>query len=155
MGQLCKRHVYIPQNLDLRKEIVCLCHNSQSTGHLGQCGTLELVSRLYWWPGMAIFVKKYVASCNICQRYKPAQHPCLILQPHDISEGPWQTIGVDLITGLPLISKYDVIVVYIDHYSKQVHILPTTSDINVDGIADIHYQEIFHLHNILTKIVSD
>jgi hypothetical protein len=104
---------------------------------------------------MTAFVNKYVEGCDTCQRYKPARHPRAILQPHDVPNGPWQTIGVDLITGLPQVGKYDAIVVYIDHYSKQVHAIPTTSGIDAEGIADIHYREIFRLHGIPNKIVSD
>jgi RNase H-like domain found in reverse transcriptase/Reverse transcriptase (RNA-dependent DNA polymerase)/Integrase zinc binding domain/Chromo (CHRromatin Organisation MOdifier) domain/Integrase core domain len=147
--------VYVPKGLNLRQRITRLCHDTQSTGHPGQHATLELVSRLYWWPGMTTFVNKYVAGCDTCQRCKPVRHPRAILQPHDVPEGPWQTIGVDLITGLPRVDKYDAIVVYIDHYSKQVHIIPTTSDVDAEGIADIHYREIFRLHGIPAKIVSD
>ena len=104
---------------------------------------------------MTTFINKYVAGCNTCQCCKPARHPRSMLQPHDVPSGPWQTIGIDLITGLPRIGEYDAIVVYIDHYSKQVHALPTTSDVDAEGIADIHYHKIFHLHSIPTKIVSD
>jgi hypothetical protein len=104
---------------------------------------------------MTAFVNKYVAGCDVCQRCKPVCHPRSTLQPHDVPDGPWQTVGVDLVTGLPRIGKYDAIVVYIDHYSKQVHILPTTSDVDAEGIADIHYCEIFRLHGIPTKFVSD
>jgi len=147
--------IYIPKDLELRRRVIRLCHDSQSAGHPGRQGTLELVSRLYWWPGISSFVHKYVAGCDTCQRNKPAQHPRAILQPHEVPEGPWQTVGVDLITGLPLIGRYDAIVVYIDHYSKQVHVLPTTSDVDAEGIADIHYREIFRLHGIPAKIVSD
>jgi hypothetical protein len=134
---------------------VRLCHDSQSTGHPGRRGTLELVSRLYWWPGMTTFVNKYVAGCDTFQRCKPACHPHSILQPHDVPEGPWQTIGVNLVTELPRVGRYDAIVIYIDHYSKQVHIVPTTSDVDADGIADIHYRKIFCLHGVPAKIVSD
>jgi hypothetical protein len=150
-----KGRVYIPKTPELRKKIVSLCHDTQSTGHPGRRGTLDLVCRLYWWPGMTTFVNKYVAGCDICQRCKPTRHPRSTLQPHDVPDGPWQTMGVDLITGLPQIGKYDAIVVYIDHYSKQVHVLPTTSDVDAEGIADIHYREIFRLHGIPTKIISD
>jgi Chromo (CHRromatin Organisation MOdifier) domain/Integrase core domain len=104
---------------------------------------------------MNAFVNKYVTGCDTCQRYKPARHPRTTLQPHDVPDGPWQTIGVDLVTGLPRVAGYDAIAVYIDHYSKQVHIVPTTSEVDVEGIADIHYREIFRLHGIPTKIVSD
>src|SRR6266852_3643987 len=102
---------------------------------------------------MTAFVNKYVARCNTCQRYKFAHHPRAVLQPHDVPEGPWQTIGIDLITGLPRVGDYDAIVVYIDHYTKQVHVLPTTSDVDTEGIADLHYHEIFRLHGIPAKIV--
>jgi transposase InsO family protein len=104
---------------------------------------------------MTTFVNKYVTGCDTCQRCKPACHPRSTLQPHDVPEGPWQTVGVDLVTGLPQVGRYDAIAVYIDHYSKQVHVIPTTSDIDAEGIADIHYKEIFCLHGIPTKIVSD
>ena len=53
--------------------------------------------------------------------------------------GPWQTVGVDLVTGLPIVNGYDAIIVYIDHYSKQVHVIPTTSEVDAEGIADIHH----------------
>jgi transposase InsO family protein len=150
-----KGRVYIPKSLDLRKRVMRLCHDSPSAGHPGRRGTLELVSQLYWWPGLANFVNKYVTGCDTCQRCKSARHPRTILQPHEVPAGPWQTMGVDLITGLPRIGKYDAIVVYIDHYSKQVHTIPTTSDVDTEGIADIHYREIFRLHGIPAKIVSD
>jgi len=104
---------------------------------------------------MTAFVNKYVAGCDTCQHYKFARHSRAVLQPYDVPEGPWQTIGVNLITGLPRVGEYDAIIVYIDHYSKQVHVLPTTSDVDADGIADIHYREIFRLHGLPAKIVSD
>jgi hypothetical protein len=88
---------------------------------------------------MMNFVNKYVAGCNICQRYKSARHPRAVLQPHDVPEGPWQTVGVDLITELPIVSEYDAIAVYIDHYSKQVHAIPTTTKVDAEGMAVIHY----------------
>jgi hypothetical protein len=150
-----KDRVYIPKDSDLRRRVVQLCHDAPSAGHPGRHGTLELVSRLYWWPGMTRFINQYVSGCDACQRYKSARHPRSILQPHDVPEGPWQTMGVDLITGLPPVAGYDAIVVYIDHYSKQVHVLPTTSDADAERIADIHYREIFRLHGIPTKVVSD
>ena len=150
-----KGRVYIPKDANLRRRILQLCHDSLATGHLGRRGTLELVNQLYWWPGMTTFVNKYVASCDTCQRSKPARHSRSTLQPHDVPDGPWQTVGIDLITGLPSVEKYDVIAVYIDHYSKQVHVVPTTSEVDAEGMADIHYREIFRLHGIPTKVVSD
>ena len=102
-----------------------------------------------------MFINRYVTGCNTCQHYKPACYPRSTLQPHNVPDSLWQTIGVDLITGLPQVGEFDAIVVYIDHYSKQVHTILTTSDVDAEGIVDIHYHENFHLHRIPTKIVSD
>ena len=76
-----KGRIYVPKSLSLRKRIVQLCHDSPTAGHPGRRGTQELVGRLYWWPGLTMFVKKYVSGCDTCQRYKPAQHPRSTLQP--------------------------------------------------------------------------
>jgi hypothetical protein len=54
-----------------------------------------------------------------------------------------------------LVEGFNTIVVYINHYSKQCHILLTISKVNAKGIANIHYREIFHLHEIPAKIISD
>ena len=42
-----KGRVYVPKSPDLRRRVVSLCHDSKSSGHPGQRGTLELVSQLY------------------------------------------------------------------------------------------------------------
>ena len=104
---------------------------------------------------MAHMITKYVAGCERCQRYKTTPHPRDTLHPHEVPEGPWEVVGTDLVTGLPLCNGYDAIAMYIDHYSKQVHVLPTTTEVDTEEIADLHYQEIFRLHRVPKKIVSD
>ena len=96
-----------------------------------------------------------MTGCDTCQHYKPTRHPRATLQPHNVPDGPWQTVGIDLVTSLPIVNGYDAIVVYIDHYSKQVHVIPTTSKVDTEGIADIHHREVFHLYGIPIKFVSD
>ena len=61
--------LYVPNVPELRKDIVKTCHDTLTTGHPGKNGTIELVSRYYWWPRMAGFITKYVEGCNKCQRY--------------------------------------------------------------------------------------
>ena len=147
--------LYIPADAGLRNQVVKQCHDSVTAGHPGRHGTIELVSRLYWWPGLAAFVTKYVAGCDQCQRMKSAPHPKGTLQPNEVPEGPWQIIGVDLITGLPKSKGYDAIATYVDHNTKQVHVIPVESTINAEGVADVHVREVFRLHGLPKKIFSD
>jgi len=39
--------IYVPQNLDLRRQVVLLCHDTKVAGHPGCWKTLELVSKNY------------------------------------------------------------------------------------------------------------
>ncbi|ESK81242.1 pro-pol protein [Moniliophthora roreri MCA 2997] len=150
-----KGKLYISADKRLCTDVLKQCHDAPTAGHLGEHGTLEQVNYYYWWPGMGSFVRKYVQRCERYQRSKPAVHPDATLHPHDVPEGLWNVVGVDLITGLPESQGYDTIITYVDLYSKQVHILPTVTTLDAKGVADIHYWEIFHLHGIPHKFVLD
>ena len=150
-----KGKLYIPNNTELRGEILKSCHDSPLAGHPGKHGTLELVSQYYWWPKMAAFCEKYVLGCEQCQRYKPAQHPRAILQPQEVPTRPWDHIGVDLITQLPQSRGFDSVAVYVDHFTDQTHLIPCKSTITAEGVADLHYKEVFRLHGVPKKVYSD
>ena len=97
----------------------------------------------------------HVLGCDQCQRYKPAQHPKATLQPQETPAGPWEHVGVDLITQLPPSDGYDSIAVYVDHYSDQAHLVPCKSNLTAEGAADIHYRDVFRLHGLPKKVFSD
>ena len=41
--------IYVPQNADLQRQVVSLCHDIKVARHPEHWKTLELVSRDYWW----------------------------------------------------------------------------------------------------------
>ena len=67
--------MYVPQNQEIRKEIVKKYHNSILAGHPGEQETYLKVKENYWWPGLRTFVKNYIKGCGICQQFKINQHP--------------------------------------------------------------------------------
>jgi len=62
--------VYVPRDEKLRAEVIWLHYDMLVGGHGGQWKTMELVTRNFWWPGVMKEVKKYVESCDTCQRNK-------------------------------------------------------------------------------------
>ncbi|KAJ3538280.1 hypothetical protein NMY22_g5229 [Coprinellus aureogranulatus] len=61
----------------------------------------------------------------------------------------------DLVTQLPKSNGFDAIAVFTDHFSKMIHALPCTSDINSEGVADLFYRKIFRLHGLPLGVTSD
>ena len=104
---------------------------------------------------MAGFISAYVEGCDKCQRYRKDIHPKAQIQPQEVPEGPWQLVGVDLIGPLPLSKGKDMILNIVDHYTKQIHLFPVTSQIMADGVASIYFEQVFPLHGIPKKIISD
>jgi len=79
--------IYVPRSLDLRRQIVALCHDTQIAGHPGRWKILELVSRNYWWPQMSRYIGQYVSTCDLYLRTKPWRHsPVGELQPLSIPD---------------------------------------------------------------------
>lgn len=66
-------------------------------------------------------------------------------------------MGVDLIGALPTDrhQKTDTICVYVDHYTDQYHLVATKTTVNSEGIANLHYQNVFKLHSLPEKVFSD
>jgi hypothetical protein len=111
--------------------------------------------RHYWWPCVRSFVMGYVSCCDTCQRNKAGIHQNIGLASNDVSEGLWQVVGQNLITGLPNIKGFNAIATFVDHYKKEVHVVPIMDKVDLDGIAEIHHCNIFRLHIIPRKFISD
>jgi hypothetical protein len=150
-----KGRLYMPNDRQMCKDVVRSCHDLLTTGHPGKNGTIELVSCYYWWPHMAGFISAYVEGCNKCQHYRKDIHPKVHVLPQEVPEGPWQIIGIDMIGLLPMSRGKDAILNIVDHYTKQIHLFPVTMQLMADGVASIYFEQVFPLHGIPKKIISD
>ena len=85
---------------------------------------------------MGRYIAKYVKGYDFCNRTKTfLAAPMGKLLPNRIPTRKWQVISVDLIVELPTSHGYDALLVVVDCLSKQVHVIPTTSDINSVRVA--------------------
>ena len=106
---------------------------------------------------MAANIECYMLRYNQCQCYKPASHFKATLKLQETPPGPWENVGVNLITQLLCDTKLkmDSVAVYIDHYFDQCHLMPVDFTVIIKSIAEVYYTDIFQLHSLPKKIFSD
>jgi len=148
--------IYVSWSLDLRRQIVALCHDTQIAGHLRCWKTLELVFQNYWWPQMSRYIGQYMSTCDLCLRTKPWRHsPVGELQPLSVPDARWDTLSVDFVVELLESSGHDAIMTVVDAISKRVHFIPTHTTVTAEGVARLFLHHVWKLHSLLKCVVSD
>ena len=152
-----KLRLCVPNHKELKDKILWEAHDSPVAGHSGYVKTLNAVQKSYFWPGLKRYVLQYVTQCLPCQKNK-AERVKLPgkLHPLDIPQMKWECISMDFVTSLPLVQGgYDSIMVVVDYLTKVAHLIPVKKTFTASDIARIFIKEIFRLHGLPRRIVSD
>jgi len=64
-------------------------------------------------------------------------------------------ILADFITKLPLVQRYNSILVVVDQLTKMVHFIPTTEKTLVEGLARLFRDNMWKLYRLPKSIISD
>ena len=118
---------------------------------------------MYWWPTWRQDVDRYVRTCLSCQRNKASnQKPAGLLQPLPVPDQPWESVGMDFVVQLPCTEPrhgmkrgYDAIIVFVDRFSKMVHLVPTFTTATAEDTAHLFNQAVFSKHGLPKDIVTD
>jgi len=148
--------LYVPDNQEVRLDILRSHHDHRLAGHPGITKTIKNIRRQFYWPRMVSFVTDYIHSCSVCSRSKSIHHKPF--GPHrflPIGERPWDSISMDFIEGLPLSDGHDTILVVVCRLTKMALFLPTFRDIDAEDLARIFLSQVFAKHGTPTDIVSD
>jgi transposase InsO family protein len=141
--------VWVPPTEEIQQEVLRAHHDGKIAGHLGTLGTLELVSRKYWWKDMVGYVKQYVQGCYACARNKTCnQKPVGLLQPLPNPEGPWLWTQSDFIVQLPPSRGYDAIYVIADQLTKMAHFILCKTMCTAEQLAELHIKHVWPLHGL-------
>ena len=152
-----RHRIAVPNVTSLRQQLLKEAHDSITSGHQGRDRTLELLTRHYWWPRMAQWVRRYVKACHSCQVNKPRNTAAPgLLQPLPVPQTRWQSVSMDLITALPAsASKKDAIAVFVDRLSKRVHLAAVETTITAPQLARVFFDTVVKHHGVPEVIVSD
>src|ERR1700683_3288226 len=116
------------------------------SAHGGHTKTYNRIASTYYWPRMSRDIKRYVSTCDICQKTKPKRHaPVGVLQPIPILSQPFEFVSMDFIPKLPLSDGFDNIFVIVDKVTKYVVFIPTTTIVSEKETAKLFF------HHIISK----
>ena len=108
---------------------------------------------------MNVWIEQYVKGCAIRQQNKiqmTKNKTPLYHIPGDLTEHPFNTVMMDLITQLPLSNGHDAILTIVDQgCSQAAACLPCSTTITGEGIAKLYLQHIFPWFGVPTKMISD
>ena len=151
-----KIHLYILPNPQLQEQIIQQNHNHPLTGHPGIRCTLNLVKTCYYWPTIKQDITRYIKDCDKCQRVKMnTSGKKTLLNPNAVPDAPWEIISVDLIGPLPKSKGKNAIMVVVNRFSKMIRLFPVSTKITSQDMAKIFRDEIFKLHGIPKKVISN
>ena len=152
--------VYVP--VTKRKKVIETHHDTREAGHRGVEGTIERISRNYWFPKMRKMVAQHVQNCNLCSKSKAERH-----KPYGkmkIPEEPtraWGSIAMDWIVKLPLSREpmtntiYDSILVVTDRLTKYAYFLPYIEESGAGELAYWFQKNIVSQHGLPDEVTSD
>ncbi|GMF16478.1 unnamed protein product [Phytophthora fragariaefolia] len=93
--------IVVPNNEDLHHRVLYEAHDTLLSGHLGREKTYTFVARNFWWPHMYKWVRKYVQTCETCQRVKPAPSAFTPLMSLPVPADCWRSVSMDFTFELP------------------------------------------------------
>ncbi|XP_014349984.2 protein NYNRIN-like [Latimeria chalumnae] len=115
--------VYIPP-VELRSLLITNIH---ARGHLAAESTYRTLAQSFWWPRMWKDVEKYCSYCIPCAMLSPPARKIQGPLPIRTSDGPWSSIFIDYIDGMPRSpGGHTHILVVVRAFTKWVEAFPIT-----------------------------
>lgn len=122
--------IIIPETL--RKRTLQLAHE----GHLGETAIKRCLRVKVWWPLIDREAEKLVKQCQDCILVSRPNKPTP-MRRHELPEGPWQCVAVDLMKAESLPEEIFVVIDYYSRYNEIKFLKTTTSMVIIETLQEI------------------
>ncbi|GBG68112.1 hypothetical protein CBR_g2663 [Chara braunii] len=149
------KRLVVPSEEDLRSLFLGECHDA--TGHFDYKKTSANLVQQFWWPNMLDDAKKYVQTCQVCQRDKPrTQAPLGLLKPLPIPAGSGHSISMDFMDTL-VTSKNGKrhIFVIVDRLTKYARLIAMPETARTEHVIKLFMDNWVRDFGLPKTIVSD
>ncbi|QRW19985.1 Retrotransposable element Tf2 protein [Rhizoctonia solani] len=147
--------IVVPDVRNLQTDLLRIYHNSPLAGHPGHQRTLELISQLYYWPGIRADTYWHVDSCETCQQIRKPKYASIPPQPLKLPTQPWQHVSYNMIVDLPKDGNSNSILVIVDSFTKYIILVECSKKLKAPELADLFLQHVWKRYGMPEKTVSD
>ncbi|KAE9013736.1 hypothetical protein PR001_g15328 [Phytophthora rubi] len=148
--------IVVPNDEDLRHRVLYEAHDTPLSGHLGREKTYTSVVRNFWWPHMYKWVRKYVQTCETCQRVKPVPSASAPVMSLPVPADCWRSVSMDFIFELPADARgHTGILVFVCRLSKMVRLAAARKSVTAPQTAQLFVDNVFRHHGLPKAFVSD
>ncbi|KAM2854339.1 hypothetical protein FF1_024798 [Malus domestica] len=157
-GMLMQENImYVPNNEELKKEILDEAHCSAYAMHPGGTKMYHTIRPFYYWPGMKREIAEYVSRCIVCQQVKAERKkPFGRMQPLPVPQWKWENIIMDFVYKLPHTQNgFDGVWVIVDRLTKLAHFIPVREKYLLNKLAKLFITKIVKYHGVPVNIISD
>ena len=145
--------VFVP--FELRSRYMAVFHDLPVYAHCGGNKTFERLNAAAYWPNMRIDIKAYVASCQMCQKFKTIRpRRAGYLMPKSV-QAPFEVISIDIVGRLPTTKNGDKYILSIlDTFSRWPILVPIP-DCKANTVANALFDHCISQWNPPKVILTD
>src|SRR4051794_8497807 len=133
--------------------LLYMMHNDPTSGHFSADTMFTKIKTRYYWPQYYENIKKYVESCDACQRRGRSTRNNL-LHPIPV-HSPFYQIGIDFVGPLPRTQRgKKYIIVAMDYLTKWPE-ARAVSEATAEATVNFLYEQIICQHGCPQIILSD
>jgi transposase InsO family protein len=130
-----------------------LCHDNALAGHLGVLKTVSMMEDRLFWPSLRPDVRRYVLSCDRCQRRKRNYNQTYSPLTSVTTNHPGQRIAIDIVS-LPPSRGYTCALVVVDYFTRWPEAYPLRNH-TAETVAKVLFQQYFCRYGIPESVHSD
>lgn len=135
------------------EDILYHTHSDPLAGHFSLDETYRRIKIRYYWPQMFDDIRKYVKTCDECQRRGKNQrieplHPIKVGQPYD-------RLGMDIVGPLPKTSKGNKYIVVATEYLTKWPEACALPDAKASSVVSFFYEDIICRHGCPKEVLTD
>jgi hypothetical protein len=146
----------VPNENILRTRLCDEFHRPAHRAYSGRGKMRKIIFQQYFWPGMGLYINRYVGNCPKCKRNQNSRlKPAGLLRFLLIFQKPWQHIIMDFKFFNKDRHKYNAILIIVDRLGKRSFSLPTHKTCTAADLAELYYAFPWRIFGIPETITSD